>query len=533
MKNRKILKRIIIPILIIVFCINFASISQAALYAPANIKVGLFFDTTAKGSYVLSSPFKFSLFINTGLEEIEVANVGRPVRVEKDSSSNGYHIVANIGFLTYEEAFLYTEELLLNGISSFVVFKQQDWWQVWIGQYSSEESMTQAVAEVYAGYADIFTEIVKPSDSRIIIKERDSDKILFGTASKSGTITARTWEGNSPSQNYVYLENKAYRGNLNFKFIKSNELSAINELPLEEYVYGVVPLEIGVTVHDEALNAQAIVARTYALCQNKHADYGINVCNTTCCQVYGGYSAESRRTNEATDRTTGIVVTYKGVIVTPYYFSSSGGYTENSENVWVSSVPYLKAVVDDYDINRTWTYTYSLTEMTNHIRSLGHDIGEVKKVVVDSNSSTGRVLAMTISGTRGSVTFLKSNVREAFPNSLPSQLFILGNQTTVKVMDAFGNIVTQVLDRSSIRGLYATSKLTSSSVNIQKNGSVERITLISSGKANEIVVSGRGSGHGVGMAQWGAINMAEDGYTYDRIIKYFYTGVELETITLR
>ncbi|MDD2263075.1 MAG: SpoIID/LytB domain-containing protein, partial [Clostridia bacterium] len=224
--------------------------------------------------------------------------------------------------------------------------------------------------------------------------------------------------------------------------------------------------------------------------------------------------------------------TYNGKVVTPYYFSSSGGYTENSENVWVTSVSYLKAVVDAYDINRTWSYSYSTQQMTDHMYKLGYRIGNVIKITIDSSSHTGRVLSMTVNGSTGSATFLKSNVRNAFPDFLPSQMFVLGGQSTIKVANASGAATDQTLDYASIRGIYNTSLISSKTIGVQTNLGIVTVSLMTD-NTDEISISGRGSGHGVGMAQWGAINMADAGYTYEQIIKYFYTGVMLESVTLR
>lgn len=140
---------------------------------------------------------------------------------------------------------------------------------------------------------------------------------------------------------------------------------------------------------------------------------------------------------------------------------------------------------------------------------------------------------MTVHGSNNSVTFLKSNIRNAFPDFLPSQMFVLGGQSTVKVADAKGVATTQALDYASIRGIYNTSLISSKTIGVRTNSGIVTVSLVTEDSNDKITISGRGSGHGVGMAQWGAINMADAGYTYDEIIRYFYTGVKLESVTLR
>lgn len=94
-------------------------------------------------------------------------------------------------------------------------------------------------------------------------------------------------------------------------------------------------------------------------------------------------------------------------------------------------------------------------------------------------------------------------------------------------------MTNQTLDYANIRGIYNTTLISSKSIGVKTNTGIVTISLVSDDGTNKINVSGRGSGHGVGMAQWGAINMADAGYEYERIIKHFYTGVELESVTLR
>ncbi|HPB16044.1 MAG TPA: SpoIID/LytB domain-containing protein [Clostridia bacterium] len=530
--NRKKRQRISIVLAIIsLICFSCVNVANAVIYAPLYLQVGLYFGDTAKSAYTISSPFGLNMTININNQEIDFASTQNTLVVAKDTGEYSYHIIRDDNYTSYTEALDVSNSMSLAGATSFPVYAASGFWQVWLGSYASSDSAMNAIASVAAKYPGSYSTIAYPSSSRILVRDKASSRILFACDNPSAPVIAKTITTSNSS--YMYIEGKPYRGNLEFTIFKSNELSVLNNLILEYYVYGVVALEIGSNSPMESLKAQAVVARTYALCQNKHQEYGFDVCATTCCQVYGGYNAENYRTNQATNETYGQVVTYAGKVVTPYYFSSSGGYTENSENVWVTSVPYLKAVVDAYDINRIWSYSYTTAQMTDYMYKLGHRIGNVIKVTIDSSSHTGRVLSMTVNGSTGSVTFLKSNVRNAFPDFLPSQMFVLGGQSTVKIANASGAATTQALDYASIRGIYNTSLITSKSIGVKTNSGIVTVSLVTDDSNDKITVSGRGSGHGVGMAQWGAINMADAGYTYDQIIRYFYTGVKLESVTLR
>ncbi len=146
------------------------------------------------------------------------------------------------------------------------------------------------------------------------------------------------------NNDYINLNGKYYRGSI--KLIKNNNnYYIINRVSLEEYLYGVVPKEIPSSAPLEALKAQAIVSRSYSLSNlNKHIKDGYNLCDSTHCQVYGGYSAEKDSTNTAVDKTKGMILEYNDRAVDAVFHSSSGGHTESSENVWGTKIPYLVAV---------------------------------------------------------------------------------------------------------------------------------------------------------------------------------------------
>ena len=117
----------------------------------------------------------------------------------------------------------------------------------------------------------------------------------------------------------------------------------VNSLPLQHYLYGVVPREVNPGWHMEVLKAQAVAARNFAVVNlNKHGAYGFDVCSGTDCQVYGGLDSESPSTNAAVDETCGQMIYYQGKPITAFYHASSGGYTENLRTCGASHCPILK-----------------------------------------------------------------------------------------------------------------------------------------------------------------------------------------------
>lgn len=146
----------------------------------------------------------------------------------------------------------------------------------------------------------------------------------------------------------VIVNGKRYRGSLIIQPHKAG-LTVINRLLIDEYLYGVVPEEMPASWNSEALKAQAVAARTFAIydkLDRKHTKEGFDVCATTDCQVYGGMDSEAITTNKAIDATKGEVIVYLNQPICSVFHAASGGQTDDSINVWNVNVPYLRAVED-------------------------------------------------------------------------------------------------------------------------------------------------------------------------------------------
>lgn len=147
---------------------------------------------------------------------------------------------------------------------------------------------------------------------------------------------------------YVWIGDRWYRGRTRL-IRQGNSLTAINHVDLEHYLYSVVGAEAISTWPIEALKAQAVAARSYALYKQKTGSNGIYDLDTTIStQVYKGLNSEYTTTHEAVNETLGQIMTYNNQVILAAFHSSSGGHTENVEDIWTSPLPYLRAVVD-YD----------------------------------------------------------------------------------------------------------------------------------------------------------------------------------------
>ena len=225
-----------------------------------------------------------------------------------------------------------------------------------------------------------------------------------------GQATARALPGPlvfQPGTSPLQLKRR-YRGTVQIDVV-NGKLRAINIIGLEQYLYGVVPSEMPYTWHPEALKAQAVVARSYALATRRTGAFDLYP--DTRSQVYLGIDHEKPSTNAAVDATAGQVVLYQGQVAKTYFFSSSGGRTASAEDVWGESVPYLVSVPDPYDTispYHTWgPYAFTGAGLAKKMKMKGRVID----VQADLDSS-GRVKTLNVTGSKGEVSIPGTDLRK-------------------------------------------------------------------------------------------------------------------------
>ena len=198
------------------------------------------------------------------------------------------------------------------------------------------------------------------------------------------------------------------RGEFEVRRYPDSDLTVINILNIEEYLYGVVPQELESSAPMEALKAQAVAARTYTYRNlGKYSKWGFDLVNTVSDQVYAGYDGEKPTTNMAVDQTKGKKILYNGSPISVHYFSSSGGMTENSENVWGTPVAYLKSVPDPYEsgdsYNYSWTRTFTALELKQRLFLSDVEIGDIVSITIEEVSNAGRPIKVKFTGTKGQI----------------------------------------------------------------------------------------------------------------------------------
>jgi stage II sporulation protein D len=397
-------------------------------------------------------------------------------------------------------------------------------WKIYYGNYTSKSSASSDLSKVKSQFG---TDTVVTSTDASLVKVMQDDSVEFVYASGEHEFYLSPLEsvGSDP---VVYYGSKGYRGGIGFKRYPDSVLTVINYINMDDYLYGVLPKEMSGDWPIEALKAQAVAARNYALINfGKHSDHGFDICATTDCQVYGGYDIEKPGSNQAVDETSGKLLKYNGQIVQTYYHSNSGGRTENIENIWSGTLPYIVGVYDPYSENAPnsdWELIYTKNEIESILSANGHNIGSLRDVRIEDVSENGRVQELVFKGSSGSATFIKEKARALFGyTTLKSMWFELGNKPMASVVSRSAFSRADLSSASYMTGDGLESAITSSFV--VTDGSTTTNLSFSSDK---IVFIGHGYGHGLGMSQWGAKAMAEQGYDFEEILTHYYSNTIVE-----
>lgn len=318
-----------------------------------------------------------------------------------------------------------------------------------------------------------------------------------------------------------------YHGSVLITKDQNGLLQVVNEVGIEDYIAAVTAVEMSPSFQMEALKAQAVCARTYALKNlNKHGAYGFDLCDTVCCQAYRGIQDAADATAAAAQATAGEVLTYNGELIDAVYSATSGGWTEDAAYVWGTDLPYLKAAEDAYEsksvYGSTWQGELTADEATRIMREKGYDVGQVTEIVVEEQTPRGVVTRLRVTGTQGEQVFLRESCRTIFSTVTLSQAYtVTPPDGGSGALYAYGGTV-----QGTAAVLTGSGTETVSVDNVTLQGTTVRKFVLTSG-SNCFIFNGRGWGHLVGMSQNGANGMAAAGFTYDEILKHYYKGTEI------
>ncbi len=338
-----------------------------------------------------------------------------------------------------------------------------------------------------------------------------------------------------------------YRGAFSAYVTDSNALWPVNELSLEKYLLGVVPNEMPASWEAEALKVQAVCARTYAYNKLLMKSPNFDLTSATGDQMYKGYSSEQASSNTAVQETKGLIITYAGKPISSFFSASNGGHTASSKEVWNLDKPYLIAKPDPYDAkaNITWSITFTKSELEKIVSNNNGNIGEIKGVKILSRTpNSKRVGDFSIVGEKGEKVFTGSQIRKNFGyNKVKSLLFDYDEKPTGSnsVPDKLSVITSggvKNLDKSNLFVLTSFGKqpLEVTDKKITASGISDVVAAGSGLDAAEgnfdsvFSIKGKGYGHGIGMSQHGANQMAKEGFYFDEILKFYYHGTNLNTL---
>ncbi|MBR5528291.1 MAG: SpoIID/LytB domain-containing protein [Clostridia bacterium] len=326
-----------------------------------------------------------------------------------------------------------------------------------------------------------------------------------------------------------------YTGIIEITFV-AGALKVVNIADLEDYVKGVVVSEVYTSWPMEALKTQAIVARSFTLHNGtKHGSDGFDICATQHCQAYKGIATAVPATNAAVDETRGLVVAYNGEPALTTYHSSSGQSTESAGGAWGSDpqkYPYLCGVDTGFDDtenyrNGRWSYTVSASALAEYINSKpayeGILQGGVENIVCEKREGSDYVYKITVSDSKGNeiVVEKSTQVRNLLYQYCKSACF---NITTCCPVYASDN-EEYILDTANMYVITADGPKTLSA----PMGGLEVLTAdgfkpVYSAGEKVFTISGVGYGHGVGLSQYGAMTLAEQGHDCNYILSLYYPG---------
>lgn len=450
------------------------------------------------------------------------------------------HIQIGNKFNSKQEATAFLESLPNLVDNPYLVY--ENGWGVWIGLYSNVSEAEEASQEIKRFISNNELKIVLKDDKRVQVLNK-SGKVLFmyNVNSDVYAFKAITRDGDN---GIIQLNDKKFRGSIIINRYTNSDMTVINQIDLEEYLYGVVPKEMSGNWPIEAQKAQAVAARSYVIVNlKKHKNYGFDLCSTSHCQVYGGYSSENPRTKIAVDQTKGKLLTYDGKVITASYHSNSGGHTEDSENVWSNPVGYLRGVDDPYSIgapNDTWVKVYTKKEIEDVLSANNLSVGTLQNIVIEELSKNGRVLKLSFYGTSGKKVLEKGQIRSIFGyNNLKSTWFNMGQNgdeiTSIAVLYDLSQPAEKInltdkyiLAADGLKKVQSENQYVSNGEECKFIALKTNVNININSNSDQYTFTGKGWGHGLGMSQWGAKKMAEEGFTYEQILTHYYMGTNIE-----
>jgi len=542
---------VVLFILIFMITISLANVAYGMPEIPERIRVGLNYNSSSD-NFSINTNSMVSVTLIDGQQKSTSFAIPNPIKMlfrtdDYYNIKNGetkkiqyikavkyegkllgpYHIQIGESYLDYDSALKSLNSIKPNIPESYLAYDGQ--WKVWAGLFLDEKECIDQINNYKKNINNFTFSMVEPDPKRVQIVNALNDSIFM--IYKSQETEIKVLDDNDV-KNLLEFNDTKYRGNLLVRIQEDNRLSVINDVSLNHYLYSVVGSEVSPSWHMEALKAQAVASRNYTIISlGNHTKEGYNLCNTTHCQAYKGYSKEHERTNKAVDETENKLLYYEDELASTYYHSSSGGHTENSENIWSSSVPYLRGVEDPFSLgspNDTWLLELDKTEIKNKLYENNIDIGDIVDIRIIETSQFGRAIKVEFIGTKDKTVLEKEKIRHIFGTSnLKSIWYEIKTDSDLGIYSLETNsVVVKRPTQLSIISASGLEKINSAREQISVQGlfQIKHYNVL----PDKYLFHGRGWGHGLGMSQYGAKGMAERGYSYIEILEYYYKGTKVK-----
>lgn len=420
-----------------------------------------------------------------------------------------------------------------------------------VGNYTTRDGAVAAQAALGAG-----AQLCGTSGYGVSVVETGTSTILFqyddlGQGTGLGVEPIQTGGEKCTTWSKGFL----YNGGFRFERIGGGKLTVVNIVGFEDYVKGVVSAEMSTSWSIEALKAQAVAARSYALTLGtKHGTHHFDICDDIHCQRYTGQTSAGANSNAAVDQTVGQVALYNGKVAETYYYSSNGGASQSVSVVWgtnQSLYPYLTEVVDPYEptqnLKNTWERTFTSAQLISKLLAGNNVTAPIVSAEITSYTSAGNPWMITFTDSAGKSFPVRSG--RVYSNlGLPSCRFGFagsGSGQPAPIPPSGSISINGSTQVSGVSGLYAidgnggltalggdvyvvtdggTAQLGQGGDQSQGQGSGSWAGSASAANGS-ITFAGRGWGHNIGMSQFGAKAMAEQGHTYQQILQFYYTGI--------
>ena len=514
---------------------------------PLTVRVGLL-EGYEKVTFQMHGAYCMETLAGQPLRVAKSSSLRWRARIENSLKAQFLYSVLVTSFRQREEAMTLAEEFERGGSPAVVrqmggpidvnnrVLGDNTVYRVQAGNFKSEEEaahLADSLEDEFAprvvretlrrghGNIELFDSDLNESFSaadgfRIIPDSPDARLTIYGVFTVTGF-------------RYEKTENRDYAGIVEIYVDESGQLAALNEIPIDVYLRGVVPAEMPAGFPPEALKAQAILSRSVVMAEKsvKHLNDPFELCANVHCQVYSGLTHEDERTNAAVDATTGIILMQDGSLVDAHYSAVCGGHTEDADLTWRTPIMHPSKGVpctcgDSVDMPDLTTETGA----RKWIQSMPDVCCNLSGLNLPVSSDYGQKhFRWEVSYTRHELEkIIKEKTGESIGtlyDIIPLKRGVSGRLVEVEVLGSRKNIV--IRRELNIRRALSSTQLESSCFIVD-------VVHDSSGMPMEIVLTGAGWGHGVGLCQCGAARQAAQGATEEQIFEHYFPGMKVEKV---